>query len=338
MVDRDLAPTVQFVGAATGSAVRIEADQLDLVARVWDEAVDRTPDADEFCASSIWSFSAAASFPEHEPPVVVSDGRSFAGMRRATAEDGTRLLVGLDPVWGFATPLVGHPVQAARLLTTRLTLDDHDVAVVTGQRDGGVGLQCLAQVLGERHRLLRGPTEMRLQADVSGGLEPWLARRSSRFRQRIGQIRRRAADAGITVVDCSALPPDDALDRVLDVEIRSWKGEQGTGLASESLAGFYRRMAWRLGAGDQLRLLFARQDDRDLGYVLGGVRGRTYRGLQLSYDARARAHGIGHLLQIHQLEALAGTGIDVYDLGMDMPYKRRWADRVEETFALLVTP
>lgn len=316
--------------------MRIDADQLDGIARAWDDAVDRTPDADEFCASSLWSFAAAASFPEHEPPVVVGDGRSFAGMRRATAEDGTRLLLGLDPVWGFATPMVGHPVQAARLLAARLQLDAHDVAVVTGQRSDGIGLQCLVRVLGDRHRLLHGPTEIRLRADLSGGLDPWLARRSSRFRQQVRQLRRRADDAGVTVVDCSALPPDDALDRVLAVETRSWKGEAGTGLASESLAAFYRRMAWRLAAGDQLRLLFARHGERDIGYVLGGIRGRTYRGLQLSYDRRFADHGIGHLLQIHQLEALAGTGTDVYDLGMDMPYKRRWADHVEETFAVLV--
>lgn len=322
----------------TGSAVRIEADQLDRVARAWDAAVDRTPGADEFCASSAWSFAAAASFPEHEPPVVVTDGGSFAGLRRATAEDGSRLLLGLDPVWGFATPVVGHPVQSARLLAARLRMDDHDVAVVTGQRHDSIALQCLVQVLGEHRRLLQGPTEQRLQADLSEGLEPWLARRSSRFRQRLRQLRHRAEDAGVTVVDCSALGPDDALDRVLAVEARSWKGAEGTGLASESLAEFYRRMAWRLGASDQLRLLFARQGDRDVGFVLGGVRGRTYRGLQLSYDAALGSLGLGHVLQAHQLEALAGTGIEVYDLGMDMPYKRRWADRVDETFAVLVAP
>ena len=326
------------MSAVTGSAVRIEADQLELVARAWDDAVDRTPDADEFCASSIWSFAAAASFPEHQPPVVIGDGSSFAGLRRATAEDGSRLLLGLDPVWGFATPMVGHPVQAARLLAARLRLDDHDVAVVTGQRVDGIGLQCLVRVLGEHRRLLQGPTEQRLQADLSDGWEPWLARRSSRFRQQLRQVRRRAEGAGVTVVDCAALAPDEAIDRVLAVEARSWKGQQGTGLASQPLADFYRRMAWRLGAIDQLRLLFARQGDRDVGYVLGGVRGRTYRGLQLSHDADVRDLGIGHLLQIHQLEALSGTGIDVYDLGMDMPYKRRWADRIDETFAVLITP
>jgi hypothetical protein len=319
-------------------AARIEADELDRHARAWDAAADATPGADPFCAASAWSFSAAASFPEAEPPVVLSDGMSFAGLRSQSTSEGTRLLLGLDPIWGFATPLVGHPLIASRLLDARLRMEDHDVAVVTGQREGGLLLQCLVRVLGEERRLGRGPVEQRLQADLSGGVEAWWRRRSPRFRQRLRQLRTRAVDAGVEVVDCSAMPPDEAMDRVLAVEAGSWKGEEGTGLASSELADFYRRVAWRLAAADQLRLLFARRGDRDVGCVLGGVRGRTYRGLQLSYTEEVRPLGIGHVLQLHQVEALRGSGIDTYDLGMDMPYKRRWADRIDETFAVLIAP
>jgi len=317
---------------------RIDADELPLAARAWDAAVDRTPGADEFCAASPWSFSAAASFPEAEPPIVLTDGSSFAGLRARVGDDGARLLVGLDPVWGFATPAVGHPIVAARLLAARLELEAHDVAVVTGQREDGIGLRCLVQVLGERRRLLRGPVEQRLQADLRGGVDAWWGRRSSRFRQRLRRLRAEAEAAGVEVVDCSALPPDEAIDRVLAVESSGWKGEEGTGLTSPELAEFYRRLAWRLAAGDQLRLLLARRDGRDVGYVLGGVRGRTYRGLQLGYATDVAPLGIGHVLQLHLIEALAGTGVDTYDMGMDMPYKHRWADHVDETFAVLVVP
>jgi CelD/BcsL family acetyltransferase involved in cellulose biosynthesis len=319
-------------------ATRIDADQLDRISRAWDDAVDRTEGADEFCASSVWSFAAAASFPEAAPPVVVGDGRSFAGLRATTTEDGMRVLVGLDPIWGFATPVVGHPLIAARLLAARVALEAHDVVVVAGQRDGSLALQCLARELDGAGRLLRGPTEQRVQADLRAGVDAWWQRRSSRFRQRLRHLRRQAEERGVTVVDCSALPPDEAIDRVLDVEVRSWKGRDGTGLASPDLADFYRRLAWRLAPGDQLRLLFARLDGRDVAYVLGGVRGRTYRGLQLSQDVTVAELGLGHVLQLHQVEALAGSGIDTYDLGMDMPYKRRWADRVDETFSLLIAP
>ncbi len=318
-------------------AVRIDADQLELVARAWDDAVDRTPDVDEYCASTLWSFAAAMSFPDVEPPIVVGDGRSFAALRRTTGDDGTRVLVGLDPVWGFATPLVGHPLDAARLLAARLTLDDHDVALISGQHDDGIGLRCLVDVLGDRRRLLRGPTEQRLRADIGAGTEAWLARRSSRFRQRLRQLRRRADETGVEVLDCSALPPDQAIDRILAIEARSWKGQEGTGLAAEPLTTFYRHMAWRLAGSEQLRLLVAVDAaGTDLGYVLGGVRGRTYRGLQIAFDDGVAELGLGHLLQLHQIEALEGTGIATYDLGMDMPYKRRWADRVDETFAVVI--
>ncbi len=319
-------------------AVRIDADQLDLVAPAWDAAVEETEGADEFCASSLWSFSAARSFPDVEPPIVVSDGRSFAGMRRTTTDDGSRILVGLDPVWGFATPVVGHPLRAAQLLEARLRLESHDLAVVAGRRDGDIVLGCLAQVLGDDRRLFHGPEEQRLQADVSGGFEDWFARRSSRFRQRVRRIERRAADAGVEVHDLSALDPDAVMARVLEVEHASWKGAEGTGLASDTLADFYRRITWRLAASDQLRFLVAVRDDTDIGYVLGGVRARTYRGLQLSYRREVADLGIGHLLQVHQIRALEHTGIDTYDLGMDMPYKRRWADRVDETFAVIIAP
>ena len=48
---------------------------------------------------------------------------------------------------------------------------------------------------------------------------------------------------------------------------------------------FYQRALPRLAARGALRLSFARDGERDVGYVLGGVLGDTYRGLQLSYDA-----------------------------------------------------
>ena len=317
-------------------AVLVEGDELDRLARPWDDAVDRTPDADEFCASSRWSFAAAASFDHAGPASVITDGIGFAGMRPATAEDGTSLLLGLDPVWGFATPLVGHPLRAAAALAAHLRRTPVDLALVAGQLDDGPMLHGLARVVGRDHRLLRGEEEHRLRADVGDGFEAWWMRRSPGFRQQLRRLERAAADAGVVIADLSALAPDDAMDRVLAIEARSWKGQEGTGLASDELAAFYRRVVWRLATAEHLRLLVARVGDEDVAFVLGGIRGTTYRGLQLSHDA-AHAHlGLGHLLQLHQVRALAGTGIHTYDLGMDMEYKRRWADRTDTTFSVLV--
>ncbi len=316
---------------------RVDAEHLETAAALWDAAVDRTPDVDAFCASTAWSFAAAASFPDAEAPVVVTDGVACCGMRARSTEEG-RILVGLDPIWGFATPFVGPPMRAAEMLAHRLDLDaDWKVAVVAGQRDDSPLTECLARVAEGRWTLYRGPEEHRLRADLSAGVEAWFARRSGRFRQRINRLERDAAESAIDVVDVSAGPPDEVFDRLVSIEHTGWKGQEATGLASEDLADFYRQMCVRLAARDHLRVLVARRAGVDIGFVLGGVRGGTYRGLQLSYRRDDADAGVGHLLQMAQIRRLADEAVTLYDMGMDMPYKQRWADRVDSTFAVIVS-
>lgn len=317
------------------AAQRFTAEDLSMLARPWDDAVRETPDIDGFCSSTAWSFAAAESFPEAGPPTILGDGRAFCGLRSAAGADGQRVLLGLDPVWGFASPLVGPPAAAATMLAARLELEPFDHAVVTGQRTDSLLAAWIVRTLEDRFRLLHGPVQERLRIDLAGGVEGWLARRSPRFRQRARRLQR--AGDGVCFVDVSALPPDELIDRLIDVEHRSWKGRQGTGLASSGLAAFYRQVAARLAAREQLRALIARRGDTDVGYILGGVRGPLYRGLQLSYTEDVRDLAVGHRLQLAQLGRLEVEGIETYDLGMDMEYKRRWADRVDETFAIVVT-
>jgi CelD/BcsL family acetyltransferase involved in cellulose biosynthesis len=40
---------------------------------------------------------------------------------------------------------------------------------------------------------------------------------------------------------------------------------------------------------------------------------------------------VGTLLQAFQIEQLAADGVRIYDLGMEMAYKRRWADETLDT-------
>ena len=317
-------------------AQRFTAEDLPALARPWDDAVALTPDIDAFCSSTVWSFSAACSFSDAGSPVLVGDGQALCGLRLVPGPDGSRVLVGLDPIWGFASPLVGPPPAAAAMLAARLSLEPFDFAVVTGQRRDSPLAAWIVRQLGDHFRLLHGPVQERLRIDLADGVDGWLARRSPRFRQRARQLRRR--DDGITFLDVSALPPDDLLDRVVGVEERSWKGREATGLASPDLADFYRQVAWRLAAREQLRAIIARRDDVDVGYILGGVRDDLYRGLQLSYVEGVRELAVGHRLQLAQLHHLEAEGVVTYDLGMDMAYKRRWADRVDETFAVVVAP
>lgn len=329
MSERTAVGIVSAMGAPRAQAARVEFETA------WDRAVDVTPGADEFCASSVWSFSAAESFPTAGEPRFVTDGVGFCGMRETTTEDGVEVLVGLDPVWGFATPCVGPASAAARAQAELMERFARPLTIIGGQDETSPLAASIAARLERSHRLLKGPEEIRLRADLTGGFDAWFARRSSRFRQRLRVLQRRADERGVEISEVSAQDPDTVIDRMLSIETLSWKGQAGTGLASSDLADFYRSMAWRLAARDALRAHVAVADGRDVGFILGGVRGSTYRGLQLSYVSAEASLGIGHLLQMRQLRSAASEGLATYDLGMDMEYKRRWADDEHSTFSMI---
>jgi hypothetical protein len=195
----------------------------------------------------------------------------------------------------------------------------------------------VAEALSDVGRVGIGPGITRLVADLTGGLDPWMARRSAKFRRNLRRAVQTAERAGLRVVDTSDDPAVFA--RILAIEQRSWKGREGSGLTSPDMTATYRAMVERLQARGRLLASVAIVDGRDVGYILGGLRGRRYRGLQLSYTAEADRLSIGNLLQFHQLKDLtARDGADVYDLGMDFGYKRRWADRSDPSAILLVEP
>ncbi|MDB4952771.1 MAG: hypothetical protein JWO36_340, partial [Myxococcales bacterium] len=102
------------------------------------------------------------------------------------------------------------------------------------------------------------------------------------------------------------------------------------------MRGFYGAMLPRLCAMGQQRTIFARLADRDIGYILGAVLDGEYRGLQFSYDDDAAGFGVGGLLQYHQVIELCAEGVQRYDLGTEMDYKRRWAEDTMETEMLVL--
>ncbi len=48
--------------------------------------------------------------------------------------------------------------------------------------------------------------------------------------------------------------------------------------------------------------------------------------------------GLGNLVQYNMIQWLCDEGVKKYDLGMDMPYKRRWAENRLEFINLFVSP
>ena len=140
------------------------------------------------------------------------------------------------------------------------------------------------------------------------------------------------------------LVPDDAVAgaaahaRTLAVEERSWKSAGGNGVDRGPMCAFYRRMLPRLAARKALRVVFARRRGEDVGYLVGGLAGELFRGLQFSFDERLRALGLGNVLQLEAIDALTQEGVALYDLGGQSEYKARWGELQVPTVGVLARP
>ena len=302
--------------------------------------VDRTPGADRWCSGPDWILSAHRAFGAESEPLLVQEGDALACLARYQGPGGLVVIGGLEPLWGFACPLLGPaPATTAALVRRALAADrDWDVAALGGLPTDRALLRSVAAQLVPLGRVGVAEGIVRQVADLDpegdAGLERFWSRRSARFRRNLRRACRSAADAGLVIVDASTEP--DLLARLQRIEAGSWKGMAGDGLASPTMAAFYRHQLERLRERQRVRALIATRDGVDVGFIVGGRRGNGYRGLQLSYAESVRDLSVGHLLQAREVERLTAEGVRSYDLGMDLPYKRSWADRAVPSATLVV--
>lgn len=319
---------------------RLSLDELDAEWREVEEAVDATPEIDRWCSGPDWVIPVHRGFAPGSETFLMKTEGGYGLLARYHLADGRSMIAGLEPLWGFASPVVGRDVAATTgTLAHHLAADRRwDVLLLAGMPtpDGPSSFTpTVVGRLGWLGEVRVGLGIIRRVADLSGGYDPWWARRSSRFRRNIRHAEARAARCGVDVIDVS----DEAgvFERLLAIEARSWKGAEESGITSPEMSATYRSMVDRLQARGRARIRIARLGGRDVGYILGGVRSGRYRGLQISYVEEVAPLSIGHLLQHREVEALGAAGdIVSYDLGMDLDYKRRWADRAVQTFTLVV--
>lgn len=319
-----------------------DLSQLEDESEGFDRVVLATPDIDPFCSSTDWIIPATSAFaPDVRPWILRTESGYLTFGERQRARQ--TILHSLDPMWGFACPLLGADPRAivSDLYRSLGHRGRWHMVAVSGVVDGSPLFEALIDTFGDTHKLFRGTDMSTHLASLDGGPDGYLARRSSRFRKGIRQATRRAEDSGIrfeVASACDARTADALLDRALEVEHRSWKAEQDGGIIDPRMQHFYRMIARRLAPDGRLRLLFARHDEHDIGYILGGVRDGVYRGLQVSFDQEWSRASIGNLLQWHQICSLADEGVTGYDLGMDMEYKSSWSDETFETMTVVIRP
>ena len=316
-------------------------DELDRQADAFDEVVASMPDVDHFCSSSAWILPAQAQLMPPRQPWLFQGEHGYVAMMRGQHPDGWSYVEPLESMWGLACPLIGR--DSARLAADFVALcreraDDWEVALLSGVAPGSPLCLSLVKQLATRHELRLGPRAVRHVAEIGDGVDAFLARRSRNFRRSLQRALRDAEAAGVAFEPAQPTDASTALavyERIVCIEARSWKGLVGVGIDSGTMHGFYRDMLPRLATHARLRVIFARREDRDIGYILGAVFLGTYRGLQFSFDDDDRELALGNLCQYRQILALCDEGVTRYDLGTDMEYKRRWSDTTHDTISLI---
>lgn len=317
-------------------------DALDDDRHRLEALADQTPGIDPWCSGPDWVLPAQQAFAAStfDSPVVPrlwsETGTGAVILGQATIADGTSIVTGLEPLWGFASPLLGPDLtDLTELAAEHLAhIDDWDVVLL-----GGLPLSPrLAEKLSHSFRHL-GDVQatygiVRQVADLVDGYDRWFSGRSARFRKSIRQGHRKASAAGVRFVDISTDPA--AYLRCVAVEAESWKGHIDDGITGPGMRRFYEAMTLRLQEEQRFRATMAVLDGQDIGFIFGGVRNGRYRGLQLSFTEAVRHLSVSNLLQDHTIGRLTEEGVHTYDMGMDMEYKRRWADRAEPSMSLVV--
>ncbi len=318
--------------------------ELEAAADELDQVVAQTPGIDRFCSSSAWILSAAEALMPARDPWIHQGDAGWIAMMRGKHSSGLSYAEPLELAWGLASPLVGLDAAAiadAIVALIAARLGELQVALVPGLANDAPILRALLARMPPTWERRWGQPTLRHVANLGGGVDGFLARRSRNFRKALRQAGRHAAAGGVTFEPASATTEAEAMalyDRIQAVETRSWKAEGGVGITAGPMRDFYQRMVRRLARHGRQRTVFARQGDRDVAYVLGAVFAGEYRGLQFSYDDRESRYSPGSLCQYHQIVELCREGVVRYDLGTDMDYKRRWAEEQFVTSLLVIIP
>ena len=309
----------------------------------FDRDVLRTNDIAAFCSSSDWLLAAHHTLHDSREPVIRRSDRAWLGLCCGPLSSFERVLQPLEFAWGFGCPMIGASFDDSCALLLQ-ALDElrgtWQLTLLSGIPVSSPWWAPLMDRIARHYYVETFEGTHCMQADLSGGSDAFLAKRTSKFRNNLRRAEKQANAAGITFEWCrDDLSADALYQRIWEIEQRSWKFQQESSIFSmPRYVEFYTMLMERLAKKGTLRVLFARQGDKDVAYVFGGIIGQVYRGFQLSYDQELSSLSLGHLVQWEMIKRLAEEGIENYDLGMAMDYKRRWSDHELKLTNLAIFP
>ncbi|MDR3176870.1 MAG: GNAT family N-acetyltransferase [Desulfovibrio sp.] len=304
----------------------------------WAKAAVSTNQADPFCCSPVWQLAFHDAFgPKRRLFIEESSGSALVFAEKAAA-NGKIYLTPIEPHWFFGCPLLGSDSCALLSAALEFLEKQHAPAfpeiVISGIRHKGRLSRRLLRTFGGSFDFYLYSAGIQCAASLHGGVDGFLSRRSANHRHKLKKEYRSACNSGIYFersLPSSASEAGAAYSRMLEVELSSWKGIGRCGMAEPPSRQFYDIMLRRLSASRQGRVIFARHEDRDIGFIFGGKAGNIYRGQQFSYADDWKSFSIGNLMQMEQIKWLCEEGAKRYDMGPlvgpRMEYKTHWTEK-----------
>lgn len=305
----------------------------------WTKAALSTRQADPFCCAPTWQLSFHEAFSPSRRLIIKEDSPDSVILLAETIFPPNEVyLTPIEAHWFFGCPLPGR--RSVEYLSDMLGQFEEYYAspftlVISGIRPGGAPAQRLIRFFGAKLDISLYGQGMQCAASLAGGMDGFLSRRSGEHRHKLKKEARRARERGVYFERVRPDTPENAqkiYSRILLVESASWKGLNHCGMLETPVRQFYNIMLQRLSAAQNARIIFARYENQDIGFIFGGMAGKIYRGQQFSYNVEWKNFSIGNLLQVEQIHWLCEEGAGRYDMGpLDgdrMAYKQHWTEKI----------
>ena len=316
-------------------ASKTKLEALDQPSSAWNSLAFSTRQRDPFCCSSTWQLSFHEGFSPGRRLFVNHSGDSLIAFAEKAFSTKNVYLTPIEPLWFFGANILG--VHGFDLLDD--TLADFEKIyhpyfpkiLVGAIAPRGKAFNEIKRKFSDRFELRRHTSGIQCGASLAGGLDGYLSRRSGNHRKKLKKFHRKATEAGVKFErhsPSSAVEAKYTYARMLAIENTSWKGSLGSGIIERK---FYAVLLRRLAASQAARVIFVTHENKDIGFIFGGMARNVYRGQQFSYDDEWDRYSIGNLLQIEQIKWLCEEGATRYDMGplldAGMGYKSHWTEK-----------
>lgn len=303
----------------------------------WTQALQRVEQADPFCCTPEWQMSFHDAFSPERRLLIESESNNVIAFAEYKNAPDLVYLTPIESHWLFGCPLLG--VNAVELLADRLTeieklyKPSFPRILISGIRPEGILPPQLFRHLGHLFDFFLHSSSIQCAASLVNGVDGFLSRRSANHRKKLKKQFRRANEAGIYFERVIPDSPEKAVEtyaRMIAVERKSWKGIGKCGMTESPALEFYDSMMLRLAKKSGARIIFARHEESDIGFIFGGMTGGIYRGQQFSYDEAWKDYSAGNLMQVEKVRWLCEEGAMRYDMGPivgpKMGYKKHWTE------------